>query len=190
MPITASGAVRPRSLDSLGRSPSLDQLCVDQQDASPRRAKPYQVSVRWPWTSPSRLARQSARDGRWRRDRRPYRRSRSVFKILVVPEQVATRLLGLGHDEICQTDGLGALHVKLGARHSTPATAGVRLQGSLASENSRSSYGRNFSILFCSSLEKRARCSPSLLARGESSRWPESVGLIWNSTRISNSRSI
>ena len=32
-------------------------------------------------------------------------------------------------------------------------------------------------------------CGPSLLAAGESSRWPESVGLIWKRTRISNSRS-
>ena len=43
-----------------------------------------------------------------------------------------------------------------------------------------SPYGRNFSIRFCSSLKKERGCSPSLLARGESSRWPESVGLIWN----------
>src|SRR5208337_3330527 len=32
---------------------------------------------------------------------------------------------------------------------------------------------------FCSSLAKRARLRPSLLAAGESSRPPESVGLIW-----------
>ena len=33
---------------------------------------------------------------------------------LVVPEQVATRLLGLGDDQVGQADGLGALDVKFG----------------------------------------------------------------------------
>src|SRR5262249_21147431 len=52
-----------------------------------------------------------------------------------------------------------------------------------------SPYGRNFSSRPCSSLWNSARCSPSLPASGVSIRLLESATLIWNATRISNSRS-